>query len=144
MADIHFYETSVTWNEGRIGEISSDGMPGVQVATPPEFPKGVPGIWSPEHLLVAAANVCLMTTFLSVAENSNLQFSSFKSRAVGKLEKIDGKFMISEIELFPELVVGLEKDIERGTRIIEKAEANCLISNSLKSKIILKTEVKLA
>jgi len=144
MADTHFYETAVTWNDGRVGYISSDGMPDVQVATPPEFPKGVPNIWSPEHLLVAAANVCLMTTFLAIAENSNLQFNSFKSRAVGKLEKVDGRFMISEIEMYPEIIVTQEKDVDRGLRIIEKAEANCLISNSLKSKTILKPEVKLA
>jgi peroxiredoxin-like protein len=143
MADIHYYETTVAWNEGRTGHISSQGMHDVQVATPPEFPKGVPGIWSPEHLLVAAANVCLMTTFLAIAENSNLQFNSFKSRAIGKLEKVDGKFMISEIEMYPEIIVAQEKDVERGVRIIEKAEANCLISNSLKSKTILKPEVKL-
>lgn len=143
MADIHFYETTVTWNEGRIGRISTQGMPDVQVATPPEFPKGVPNIWSPEHLLVAASNTCLMTTFLSIAENSKLEYKSFSSRAVGKLEKVDGKFMISEIELFPEIIVTEEKDIERGVRIIEKAEANCLISNSLKTKMILKPDVKL-
>jgi peroxiredoxin-like protein len=143
MTDIHFYETNVTWNNGRTGHISSAGLPDVQVATPPEFPKGVPNIWSPEHLLVAAANVCIMTTFLAIADNSKLEFKSFASKAVGKLEKVDGKFIISEIELFPQVVVTREKDIERGARIIEKAEANCLISNSLKSKVFLKPDVKL-
>ncbi len=44
----------------------------IEVATPPEFPKGIAGIWSPEHLLVAAVSSCLMTTFLAVAENSKL------------------------------------------------------------------------
>lgn len=143
MPDIHYYDTSVEWNEGRIGFISADGMKNIEVATPPEFAKGVAGIWSPEHLFVASVNICLMTTFLAIAENSNLQFTSFKSHAKGKLEKVDGKFMMTEIELNPEVVVTEEKDIERGRRILDKSEQNCLISNSVKSKIILNTSVTL-
>lgn len=48
-----------------------DSMPNcIEVATPPEFPKGIPGMWSPEHLFTAAVSGCLMTTFLSIAEKS--------------------------------------------------------------------------
>jgi organic hydroperoxide reductase OsmC/OhrA len=42
----------------------------IEVATPPQFPKGVQGIWSPEHLFTAPVNSCFMTTFLAIAENS--------------------------------------------------------------------------
>ncbi|MFO7444817.1 MAG: OsmC family protein [Ignavibacteriaceae bacterium] len=143
MPDVHYYETTVKWDKDRIGNISADGMPDVTVATPPEFPKGVPDIWSPEHLFVASVNICLMTTFLAIADNSNLQFKSFSSKAKGKLEKVDGKFAISEIELNPSVTVTQEKDVERAKRIIDKAEQNCLISNSIKSKIILNPEVNL-
>ena len=55
----------------------------VEVATPPEFANGMPGIWSPEHLFVAAVNSCLMTTYLAIADNSKLPFVSFSSRATG-------------------------------------------------------------
>jgi organic hydroperoxide reductase OsmC/OhrA len=41
------------------------------------------------------------------------------------------------------ITIKYEKDIERAGRIIQKAEANCLISNSIKSKVILKPEIKL-
>lgn len=144
MSDVHYYETGLTWQDGRVGYITADGMPAVQVATPPEFPKGVPNIWSPEHLLVSSVNVCVMTTFLAIADNSNLQFTSFSSSAKGKLEKVDGKFMISEIEVSPKIVVAQEKDVERTKRIIEKAENNCLISNSIKSAVTLKPEIVLS
>ncbi len=49
--------------------------------------------------------------------------------------------MISEIELFPQIVVKTEKDKERALRVIEKAEHHCLISNSIKSKVFLKPEI---
>jgi len=49
--------------------------------------------------------------------------------------------MFSEIELIPKITVPVGVDPERVKRIAEKAEANCLISNSMKSKIILNVEV---
>ena len=113
----------------------------VAVATPPEFSKGVPGIWSPEHLFVAAINSCLMTTFLAIAENFKLDFVSFSSRATGKLEIIEGKYMISEVTLQPTLILANETDREKGLKVLHKSEAACLISNSVKSAIIFEPEI---
>jgi organic hydroperoxide reductase OsmC/OhrA len=137
----HYYKTNIKWSEGRTGTLSEEGMPDITVATPPEFPKGVPNIWSPEHLFVASANICLMTTFLAVAENSKLDFVSYECEGVGKLEKADGKFMISEILLVPTVVINDESQLEKTERILQKSEANCLISHSMKTRIILKTNI---
>ena len=76
------YHTAVKWTEQRKGVISCVGKPDVQVATPPEF-KGHEDIWSPEDLFVASANICLMTTFLAVAERAGLTFTSYESVAEG-------------------------------------------------------------
>ncbi len=100
------------------------------------------GIWSPEHYFIAAVNSCLMTTFLSIAENSRLEFETFSSKAVGKLEIVDGKYMISEITLYPIVTIKDETMQEKATRVLVKSEANCLISNSVKSKIIFNPEIK--
>ena len=141
MDNIHYYNTVVKWDEGRIGLLSSPTLDSFKVATPPEFPKGVPNIWSPEHLYVASVNVCLMTTFAAVAENSKLEIESYSCEGTGKLEKVDGAFMISEIELKPLIKLKFEKDKERAERIIIKSENICLISNSVKSKIILSPQI---
>ena len=143
MDDVHYYETKVEWKEGRIGELSSPTFPSVKVATPPEFKKGVPNIWSPEHLFVASINICLMTTFLAIAENSSLEFVSFTSDATGKLERIDGKYMISEVELKPVVKIKDEKYRDKTLRILDKSEKECLISNSAKSKIVLNPQITL-
>jgi len=137
MNDAHFYEVNVKWDSLRKGTLSSPTLNDIEVATPPQFPGGHEGIWSPEHLFVASSAICLMTTFLAIAELSKLEFESYDSKATGKLEKVDGKFMISEIILEPKIKIKHEKDIERAERIIHKAEANCLISNSMKTKITL-------
>lgn len=64
----HTYEVNVKWKGGRLGLIDSPVLDEtVEVATPPQFPGGVPGIWSPEHLFVAAVSSCFMTTFTAIA-----------------------------------------------------------------------------
>lgn len=133
----HFYDVDIHWVANRKGMASSSVLPtAIEVATPPEFPKGMPGIWSPEHLLVAAANSCLMTTFLAIAEASKLDVISFNSTGKGKLDSVEGKLMISEIELSPSITISDASQYDKALRILHKSEAACLISNSLKSTIV--------
>jgi len=132
----HYFNVNLSWISDRKGEISSPDLEKViEVATPPPFPKGIEGIWSPEHLLTAAVNSCFMTTFLAVAENSKLEFELFDCKAKGKLEQLDGKFLMTEVILEPTLVITKEADKDRAERILQKSEAACLISNSIKSKV---------
>ena len=147
--DAHFYNVDINWSADRKGvmcspELNREFGSCIEVATPPEFPKGIPGIWSPEHLFTAAVSSCLMTTFLSIAENSKLIFSSFKCSAKGKLEQVEGKFLITEIILEPVVTILEEKERERAERVLQKSEAACLISNSIKSKIIMIPTINIA
>ena len=141
----HFYHIDINWNKERKGIMCSpeltSGLTGsggcIEVATPPEFPKGIPGIWSPEHLFTAAVSSCLMTTFLSIAENSKLDFTAFHCASEGKLEQVEGKFLMTEIILKPTVTIVDEKDRERADKVLIKSESACLISNSIKSKVTM-------
>ncbi len=140
--DTHLYNVDLSWKSDRKGEISSPELNHIiEVATPPEFPKGMAGIWSPEHLFTAAVSSCFMTTFLAIAENSNLEFINLSCPAIGKLDRLDGKFVMSEVLLEPVLTIPNEADREKAEKIIIKAERACLISNSITSEIILKPQV---
>ena len=142
--DTILYDVSLQWERGRKGRISSPVLDtSIEVATPPDFPKGIPGIWSPEHLLVAAVNSCFMTTFLAIAENSGLNFVAFECKATGKLEKAEGKYMISEIVLSPELTIVNVDGEDKAMKILRKTEPACLISNSVKSSLFLQPGVKI-
>lgn len=149
--DSHFYEVNIDWNHDRKGVMCSPeispinaGNGCVEVATPPQFDKGIPGIWSPEHLFTAAVSSCLMTTFLAIAENFKLEFTAFQCKSKGKLEKVEGKFVMSEVILEPTVTILREEDQEKAIKVITKAEAACLISNSIISKITLIPTVKIA
>lgn len=136
MATEHYYQVNVNWNKNRNGILTSNNLDEkITIATPPEFPKGEANIWSPEHYFVAAINGCLMTTFLAVAENFKLDFIDFESDAVGKLEMIDRKFVMSEVILNPVVTISNEDQKALAIKVLEKSEKACLITNSVKSNI---------
>ena len=147
--DKHSYNVNISWTQNRKGmmcspelqKVETNSANCIEVATPPEFPGGMPNIWSPEHLFTAAVSSCLMTTFLAIAENSRLEFVSFKCGSKGILEKVDGKFMISEVLLFPEVIITDESQRERAERILEKSEKACLISNSIRSRVTMEVKI---
>jgi organic hydroperoxide reductase OsmC/OhrA len=141
MGERHEYRTAVRWDGQRRGTLTSPGLAEMAVATPPEFPGGHPGIWSPEHLYVASVEVCIMTTFLAIAENSKLAFSQYASSAEGILEKTDAGYRVTEITVCPRITIGDEAMRDRAARAIEKAEKACLISNSMKTIVHLKAEI---
>jgi peroxiredoxin-like protein len=142
MENNYYYTTEVEWTGERHGDLSAPVLPGLRVDAPPEF-KGHEGVWTPEHLFVASVNSCFMTTFLAIAENSKLEFVSFSAGAKGKLEKIEGQgFVMTEIVLRPKLVLSNARDAERASRILGKAEKNCLISNSIKAKTRLEPRIE--
>jgi len=139
-----FYENTIAWTGEKKGEVSGPKLPALQVATPPDF-GGHEGFWSPEQCFVTAVNACVMSTFLAIAQLSKLSFESYESEASGKLDKPEGQVMqFTEITLRPKLVVTHSKDLERAGRLLEKAEKQCLVSNSIKAVVHLVPQVTAA
>lgn len=146
--DAHYYNVNIVWDRDRKGimcspELETNGSTAscIEVATPPQFPKGIPGIWSPEHFFTAAVSSCFMTTFLSIAENSRLAFRSFKCSSSGKLDHVDGKLQMTEVRLEPVLLILKEEDRDKALRILSKSESNCLITSSIKSKVTMNPKI---
>ena len=132
---IHEFETAIEWNRAKQGALSAPGLPDLEVASPPVF-GGVEATWTPEHLFVASANACVMMTFLAMAEYSKLALRAYRSDATGLLEKVPGEgFLFTAIEVRPHIELERESDIARAERILQKAEASCLISKSLKTEV---------
>ncbi|MCY7361314.1 MAG: OsmC family protein [Ignavibacteria bacterium] len=115
---------------------SPESADNIKVAIPPEFPNGMKEKWTPEHLFVAAMNSCLMSTFLLVADNSKFKFISFDSNAIGKIEKLGGKYVVTEIVLKPTLVIPANQNETKAKKLLEMSERACAIANSITTKII--------
>jgi len=135
------YRTNLKWVEARKGLLLSIGKPTIEVATPPEF-RGHPDIWTPEEFFIAAVNVCIMNTFLYYAERENVKFLSYESSAEGILEKAERGLIFSCVEVIPVISVKSANDVEKIRELIALSEKNCFISNSIKSKVTVKSEIK--
>ena len=112
----------------------------IHFSAPPEF-GGEPGVWTPEHFLVAAVASCFIGSFRAVAASSKLDFQGIEVSVDGALEKEPGGFRFTTITLHPTVIVFNESDSERALRLIEKAERICLVTRSLASKIELQPKV---
>jgi organic hydroperoxide reductase OsmC/OhrA len=134
------YRTKVSWAEEKKGFLSSSGKPTIEVATPPEF-KGHEGIWTPEELFVASVNICIKTTFLHYAQKHNFEFLNYESEAEGVLERVGDQFMFSEIKVRPKIKVSSNSQVEEAGELIKLSEKNCLISNSIKTKVHIEPEI---
>lgn len=128
------YRTKMEWAGGRGGQSSAEGKPSFRVASPPEF-KGEAGVWSPEDLLVQAANACTMTTFLSFAARKNLPVTAYSSEATGLLEFVDGKYQFTRIDILVALRLGSGGSWEEAQTVLHDAHGACLIANSIKAKV---------
>ena len=124
------YVTHLSWTEGRIGLMTSDGKPPVYVSSPPEF-KGNAGYWTPEDAFVGSVEMCQMLTFIGIAQKQQVPFISYKSSATGTLEFVDGQYRFTRIVIIPTVVIeGV--DVEDAVlAVIREAHKRCLIANSI-------------
>jgi len=135
------YRNSLRWLGEKRGLLFYPDKPDIEIATPPEF-KGHPGIWTPEELFVASVNTCIMTTFLHFADKQDVEFLSYESDAEGTLETIENKFRFSKIVVKPKILVNSGSEVQKVKNLIEFSKQHCLISNSIKSEVILEANVE--
>ena len=137
------YKANTAWSSARRGTLSASGKPNIIVGSPPEF-KGTPDVWAPEELLVGSVNTCMMLTFLTLALAKGLTPVGYESEAEGLLENVEGKYRITEVTVRPRVCLKSQAELERAREIMENVEAQCFISNSIKSKVSLSTEFVVA
>jgi len=125
----HYRVAAKSGPEGDVS-LSADKLQTLPSAPSPEF--GGPGDrWSPETLLVAAVADCFILTFRAVARASKLSWVSLRCDVEGTLERSDGTTKFTEFRVNATLDVPPDANEERAHRLLEKAEASCLVTNSL-------------
>ncbi len=134
------YRTSVAWTANRQGTLRSSGKPELTVSSPPEF-KGIPNVWTPEDLFVAALEICQMSTFLSFGGRKELPLISYTSSAEGVLENVDGKYRFTKITVTPTIVVGDSWTAEQVRQLVQAAHDHCLIGNSMTATVVVEPTI---
>ncbi|MDE2290645.1 MAG: OsmC family protein [Elusimicrobia bacterium] len=135
----HRYETRLRWVQGRAALLSSPGAPELEGAPPPQF-DGPQGRWSPETLLLASLDLCLMTTFMALAGRAGLTVLDYQSLAAGSLDRTAAGLAFTRIVQTVRLSV-YGDDVERARGLMEKAKKHCLVSNALRTPPELELEV---
>jgi organic hydroperoxide reductase OsmC/OhrA len=134
------YRVSATASQAGLVTVASAGLPDIETAPPPEF-DGPGGAWSPENLLVAALADCFILTFRGVSRAARLEWLKLDCRVEGTLERVEGAAWFTRYATFATLTVPAGSDVAKASALLERAEKNCLISNSLRGVRRLEAEV---
>ncbi|MBU2550151.1 MAG: OsmC family protein [Proteobacteria bacterium] len=138
------FEAEVEWTGEKAGRLKLEGRPDLQVAPPPQF-EGPEGMNSPQEMFVASAAVCIMTTFLAMGNKVRAEWESFSCSGRGHLELVKGQGLIfTRIELFPKVTVRAEEQVPAVEKALELAKKYCLVTNSMKSEVVMHPQVSIA
>jgi organic hydroperoxide reductase OsmC/OhrA len=139
----HHYFVSAEGTSAGDVLLDAPRVPVLRSASPAEF--GGPGDrWSPETLLLGAVADCFVLTFRAVAQASRLPWSFLRCEGVGTLDRVDRALQFTDVTIQVSLSVPAGVDPYRARRALDKAEQNCLVSNSLKTTIHLEADVAVA
>jgi organic hydroperoxide reductase OsmC/OhrA len=136
----HLYSINASAQpEGNV-TLSGEGLQDIPSAPPPQF-DGPGGVWAPETLLCASIADCFILTFRAVAKGSKFEWISLACTVEGTLARTDGPARFTGFVNNATLQVPAGADVARAKLLLEKAEHNCVITNSLSGTRSLVTEV---
>ncbi|ANV84696.1 osmotically inducible protein OsmC [Picosynechococcus sp. PCC 7003] len=137
----HHYTVQARATSASNVTLESAGLNTIESAPPVDF-GGPEGYWSPETLLVAAIADCFILSFRGTARASNFAWESLHCSVAGTLEKADRLTQFTHYQITATLTIPPESDPTKGDRLLHKAEANCLITNSLSGTVSLETAIQ--
>jgi uncharacterized OsmC-like protein len=130
----------LTGGPAQAADVSSPGLPRLEVAPPSQY-DGPGDRWSPEHLLLASVEACLLLTFRAVARASRVPFATLSVDTSGTVDKSDGVTRFTEIDMRARLTLPPGADHARAERAMERSKQNCLVSASLSTPVRLEVEI---
>jgi len=139
MADLPMkYETTYQWQgEAAEGTLSIAERQDLPVGTPHDSDR-----YCPEHLLLAAAEICLANYVKLIGERSKLEIKDYHSHAVGDLEFVPKEgYRFKRILIHPVLTVTAGSEA-MARRVIEKSHRACLIARSLNCPVDIEPAIQ--
>ncbi len=88
-------------------------------------------MWSPEHMIVASVESCILLTFLHQANREGVDLLEYSSKAEGRLRMAKEGMAFDAFTIRPEIVVAAEDQVEAAREAMRKAADRCLITRSL-------------
>ena len=142
MAEHHFY-LKADWPGGRnnVGYIEA-GKLQTKISIPPEMDG--PGVGTnPDEMLLGAAATCYIITLAAMIERANLPLQEMSLESEGIVEVENNVFTYKRIIHKPTVVLqsgANKKEHKMLSRLVERAETNCMISRALKGNVEIELE----
>jgi len=134
---------NVKWVKDKCYLLSAEGKPDIDTAAPSRF-GGRDDLWSPLDLLLASANACVLSTFVTMAERMKAKFLQYDGKAAGEVEQVEGALKLTRITIQPIITVESEADVEPVRKAIEAAERYCPVTRSLNVEVKVEPQIKVA
>ncbi len=139
MVNMYEYNALAIYKDKRLGVIRCGNGFTTEFSAPPEF-HGMSKYLTPEDSFVASIAMCFILTFESICRKMRIPFISFECECKGVLDKVDGREEFTRVIVRPKIVVS--KNLVKIEKAIKLTEENCLITNSIKSEIVVKPEIR--
>jgi len=136
----HYYKVKASG--ARLGhlKVTADNLPDMLADAPVGF-DGPGDIWSPEDMLMSSVATCTILSFKAISRASKFEWISIECESTGELAVAERKLSFTQINTKVKLVIPENESSEKAVKLLNKAEASCLISNSLTASSHLECEV---
>ena len=124
------FQTVVEWNGKYPALMGCQNGVDVNYSQPLEF-GGEKGTLSPEDAFVGSANMCFQIVFVNIARSLGIEVTEYRSKAVGRLEIVDGARKFVRIDIEPEIKLASPCDESRIQKAAEATKRKCLVTNSM-------------
>ncbi len=116
-----------------INRLKNKSCDDIVMTIPPEF-DGPGGTYSPEDLYALSLMNCYLATFKYIAEKSKLQFENIEGEAILNVGKGDRPTLWMESLAIKIKLSGCSNK-ERALALMEKTKSQCMIINSVQTKV---------
>ena len=130
------FECVVEWSGDYPGQMTCQNGMNVVYSPPVEF-GGSSGTMSPEDAFVGSANMCFQIVFAGIAHSLEIEVLRYRSRAVGKLEVVDGARKFVRIDIEAEVKLGAQCEEARLQKAVEATKRKCPVTNSMDTEVFV-------
>ena len=127
---MHTFVTTLEWKGGERLVEHCEGCPPLDVSSPPAF-GGEAGRWTPEDLLCAAVESCVLLTTLYFVQKNKIELRAWTSRTAGAVEKGASGLRFTKMEIAIAATVATDEDARKLAGAVQQAEQYCPLSGAV-------------
>ncbi len=127
---MHTFVTNLEWKGGEHLVQTCEGRPALDVSSPAAF-GGEAGRWTPEDLLCAAMESCVLLTALYFVNRNRIGLKAWRSRTTATMEKGASGLRFTGMDIAIAASVAADDDVKKLTDAVHLAEKYCPLSAAI-------------